>query len=93
MKSTWTTANLFKLKNYLKAGAGDLSAAVKRQLDLKAQKARMAVEDAHPKVLLAALQADLAALARDAAKLKGTAEKPRVVVFIDDLQKCARRIR
>jgi hypothetical protein len=74
----------FKLENHLSAGAGPLSNAVLTQLQLRGQKPPLTMEEVHPKVLLAALQLDLAALARDAAAQIGSIEDLRVVVFIDD---------
>jgi len=79
---------LIKLNKYLTTGTGDLADTVQDKLVLHEQKAPLAIGDAHPEVLLAALQEDLAALARDAANREGTAAQPRVLVFIDDLQIC-----
>jgi hypothetical protein len=79
---------LIKLNKYLSAGIGELADAVQDRLMLKEQKPPLAMGDAHPEVLLAALQEDLAMLARDAADKTGAAAEPRVVLFIDDLQIC-----
>lgn len=76
---------LFRLAAYLTSGAGQVSDAVLNQLKLRGQKPILSIEEAHPKVLLAALQADLAALMRDAAAQTGSAKDLRVVIFIDDL--------
>ena len=84
-----TASELIKLSDYLTLGTGTPAPAVMAQLVLNQQKPPMPVENAHPKALLAALQAELAKLAADAAPLKGTAQDAKVVVFIDDLQRCA----
>ncbi|MEO8369841.1 MAG: CHAT domain-containing protein [Candidatus Solibacter sp.] len=81
-------SQLFKLKKYLTTGAGDVADTVQDKLMLHEQKPVLEMTKAHPEVLLAALQADLAALARDAAPKEGAAAEPRVLVFIDDLQNC-----
>jgi hypothetical protein len=80
--------DLIRLENYLTTSVGQPPDSVKTPLRLKAQRPPMNMEDVHPKVLLAALQADLAALGRDAANQKGVSANPRVMVFIDDLHFC-----
>lgn len=77
---------LFKLMAYMKSGnTPQPSGSVLTQLQLKRQEPGLPVEDIHPKVILAALQEDLAALRRDAAAQTGAVKDLRAVVFIDDL--------
>jgi hypothetical protein len=73
---------LLRLETYLNTGAGRVDESVLTQIRLRGRKPP---EEVDPKVILTALQLDLAALARDAAGQPGAARDLRVVVFIDDL--------
>lgn len=75
-------SQLLNLQTRLKAGSAPLCAAVAQELALRPA---ASFAEAHPQLLLAALQADLAELHADAAVLPGTAQDARVIVFIDDL--------
>jgi len=78
---------LFRLKRFLEGQLpeAELSESVRNALQFEGVNAGTNPENLPPKVILAALQEDFAALASEARKEQGASPNLRVVVLIDDL--------